>query len=134
MSTTVEDGLHTKLNGTAAITDVVGTRIYQRWLKPNDTLPAIAFYFSSATPVDGSSCDNTTWTYEIQVDIYAESLRATRALADIVSATLRGWHASDPVTGPWCLDQERGDTDNPDNGESFTGGKIIQDYSVSFSK
>lgn len=133
---TIEDALHAKLSNAAVVTDHVGSRIYQGILRPNETLPAIALRFASGEPQDGASCDSDTWSAEIEVEIFGTSLRNARAIADVLSTPgfIRGWKCLDPASGPWSLTEERDDTQNPDNGESFSGGKIVQVYSVFFDK
>ena len=128
---TIEDALYKKLCQSDAVTALVGQRIHNTHLPPNPTIPAIVFSYDS-----GQRTGKNTWAYEMEIEIWGTTPPNARTIADVVSSreVLENWKCEDPETGPWRLQEERNDARNPDNGESFAGGKLIQTYLVSFDR
>jgi hypothetical protein len=132
---TIEQALYEKLTGESTITDVVGSRIYHGWLKNDSVLPAISFFRMSSTPLASAGANATTWSVDIQIDIWHKTQTEARTLADIVSGILRGWTADDPDdAGPWKLAQDRDNLEEAINGENYGYGHVSQDYSFSYTQ
>jgi len=101
MTTTAETLLITALEGDAAVTTHVGTRIYPLVLPQKPTLPAITFQRVSNVRINsfdaGGGIDNPL----LQVDSWAATRKAARDLAMEIkrvveaSTTLNAWLVND---------------------------------------
>ena len=101
MTTTAETLLISALEGDAAVTTHVGTRIYPLVLPQKPTLPAITFQRVSNVRINsfdaGGGIDNPL----LQVDSWAATRKAARELAMEIkrvveaSTTLNAWLVSD---------------------------------------
>lgn len=94
----IEEGLYTKLSGTAGITALVGSRIYSTRLPQGATLPAITFQRISTTrdihhggPVQGAEAF-------FQISCWAATPKAGKEIAAAVRAAVHGVH------GTWGTD------------------------------
>jgi len=86
-----ETRLYTKLSGTSAVTDLVGTRIGPIRMMQGAANPKIVYNRASTEPVNHSTgtCDVRFCT--IHVDCYADTPLGARALSAAVRTALTGW-------------------------------------------
>lgn len=94
-----ETRMAAKLKATTAVTDLCGTRIYPLALPQKPTYPAITYQLVGTTPCNHSTgtCD-VAWA-RVQVNCYAETYIAAKALNAAVRTALTGWtdDTGDPV-------------------------------------
>jgi hypothetical protein len=88
---TVEDFIFSRLTTTAAITAVVGTRVYRVKMPDNPVLPCITFQTVSGAVVESFDGDSGLSMPVIQVDCWGRTAKAAQDLALLVRGALLGY-------------------------------------------
>lgn len=84
--------LFTKLSGTAALTALVGTRIYPLIIPQGATYPAVTYQRISTMAREGCmSEDDGLARARIQVTAWAETFTSAKAVIDQVRQALQRW-------------------------------------------
>lgn len=129
MSAEPETALYTKLAGTSAVTDLVGTRITPWERRQDASLPAVTYFRVSGGPINTLGGPLATNSCRIQVDSWASSYSGVKALAVVVRAALSGWtEAGDPEIGSCHLEDEGDILEGPEPGQDAFTYRVRQDY------
>jgi len=128
----------TKLVGTAAVAQLLGTRIYPDHLPQSTTLPAAVYYGISGTDEPRLSGLAGFATERIQIDAYASTRLAANALALAIRDALtgswgRGTWGTVGVSG--CVPEggERYDTQGLGDGSDERQYITSRDYMIYFT-
>jgi hypothetical protein len=87
----IEDALFTKLSGTTAISDIVGTRIHPVKMPDNPTFPSITYQRISSTREQTMQGRVSYCEAIMQIDIWSQDYDVTRDLASKVFSALEGF-------------------------------------------
>lgn len=98
----IETVLYTKLSGTSGISDLVATRVYPVKAPDQPTAPFIRYVEIDEPRMHGMTEDHGIAMPRIQIDCYAATHAAAKAVAAAVKAALQRW--SDAATSPAILD------------------------------
>ena len=98
----VDTVLGARLAGFAGLVALVGTKIYAPSLPQGDHLPAVTYRLVDGTREQGMTADHGMAHPRFQVDCWAETYAAVKAIADQVRLALERW--SDGTTAPVILD------------------------------
>lgn len=105
--------LGARLAGFPGLTDLVGTKVYAPSLPQGDQLPAVTYHLVDGTREQGMTGDHGMAHPRFQVDCWAETYAAVKAIADQVRLALERW--SDGTTTPVILDSfSAGERDLPE--------------------
>ncbi len=130
---TVEAQLQAQMEDTAALTDLVGTRIF-RYQRPRGTaLPAVTFKRTNTDPVNHAGGVTATEWVSYEVNIWANDMDVMRSVADAVATALSGFSnpGGDPSISMSHLQSEIDATENPEHGDDNLLFHFIQDYRLS---
>lgn len=83
-----EDGLFLFLTGNAAVSNLVGQRVYPVLLPKGATLPAIVHLIVASDPIESLAGDNPTETRRFQFDCFAKTRKESRILSRAVRSLL----------------------------------------------
>lgn len=100
----IEQALHDQLAATTAVTDIVSTRIYPEMLPENPTLPAITYQRTSGARTQVMSAASGLAAPHFQVDAWAATYAAVKALATQVRKALDGYTGTLGGTGGVAAD------------------------------
>lgn len=99
------------LEADAALSALIGTRIYPQILPQQGTLPAVVYQLISRTPASMRNANDnlvqTRWQWSINARTYASAVAISTAL----KAALQSFSSSDPRVDHLFLDNERDDTE-----------------------
>ena len=130
---TLEDAIYEELLGTTGITALVGNRIYRGWRPQHAATPCLTFFRISRVPINASTGPSGTEHARIQIDVWANTSKTARAIADAVSDALAGWSSTDPVSSPMRLESDQDMPVEPDDGVGQWETRVSQDYSIWYS-
>lgn len=88
---TVEDFFYDRLSGDAAVSAIVGARIYRIKMPDNPTLPAITYYTSYGDTIEDFKGYGGMKMPVMVVDCWARSAGAAQDLAEKVRLALHGY-------------------------------------------
>ena len=95
----IESALHSHLTSDAAVSTIVGTRVYPLLIPQDASLPAIAYQRISALRVTAQDGPSNLARSRLQVTCVAESYSGVKALATAVRQALHGYKGTvDGVT------------------------------------
>lgn len=141
MAATIEQAIYTLLSGDAALTAIVGTRIYPLRAPQSGTYPLLVYQQIASQKVDsmqgGSGLDLSLWQFTCWGPDYLVAKQAIEALRIL----LQGYRGTVTVPAAGTVDIEgafveatRDDWDDggaPDSGESPMFGAQV-DYQINF--
>jgi len=87
----IEAGLHGFLTDDTDIAAIVATRVYPIILPQNPTMPAITYQRISTPRVSSTTGPSGLASPRIQVDCWAETYAAVKALSDTVRTAVDGY-------------------------------------------
>lgn len=132
----IEAAIHTRLTGFAGLSALVAARVYPMHLQQPPTLPALTYQRIGGRREGALGVDVAVYQ-RMQIDIWAETYAAAKAVAKQVRLALQRW--SDNAADPRVLDctLER-DTDLPVDLTAINSGsgefRVSQDYVVLYEE
>ena len=88
---TIEEAIFSKLTGEAAVTNLVGTRVYPFQMPQNPIYPAVVYSrVSTRRDMDHSGPGDMAWA-RFQFDCYGTSYASVKGLANVVRQVLHGF-------------------------------------------
>jgi|TARA_R100001086_G_scaffold238110_2_gene162635 hypothetical protein len=137
MSMKIEKSVYDKLAATAAVTNLVSTKIFFMAADQGTALPYITILrVSTNAPLtsDGPTNIKTTNVTD-QIDIWGPSYPSVKEIADAVRDALFGWTdtGADPTVGGSQLTGERDLLEPPIDGKRIPVFRVSMDFSVWFA-
>lgn len=102
----IESALYSRLSGYTALTDLVGGRIYPL-ANMDEVYPALSYFKVSGYPVSSMGSDTGTWSYRMQVDVWAKSYGSMMDTKIEVINALQRWSDTAKGVDDTLLDNEQ---------------------------
>lgn len=128
---TLEEAVYKLLMDDDALVALVKRQIYRGFRSQSQELPCVTFLRVSTTPSNGAKGSTGTEHILIQVDCWARRSSEAREVAEAVKNAMDGWsRESSPSIGSAILNDERDDSESPDDGGQLAEFRVIQTWSI----
>ena len=117
-----------RLKATAAVTNLVGTRIEPIRSRQAGALPRITWMRVGTAPINSAAGTTGEAEVRFQIDCFGSTYASARAVADAVTGALSGWN--DASSCVWHKVMDFDDPENPDTGQDVGLYRIVHDYLV----
>lgn len=95
----IEQAIRTRLTGNAAVSSIVGTRVYAYNAPQNDVFPRITIVVTDSQPVGGHNVEATLIISNVEVQCRASKARQDQAMDDVLDLANKALIALENVRG-----------------------------------